>query len=171
MCHRPPLRRGGFHLLFILMARCRKANHSCSMFQGQRFRRADKLGKVRSLRKPASCVLVIPFVFSLVASQMDEPIADPSAIATYLICRCMEEVAVLLTGMADELLLGTPGTGCIPLPTISGLCPQACGKSRRLFPLVILERLCHEGPYRGIVTGSTTPGDSRAFRLSAAHPG
>ncbi len=49
---------------------------------------------------------LLPFV----ASQMDEPIADPSALATYLICRrARQEVTVLLTGDgSDELLLGYP---------------------------------------------------------------
>ena len=49
---------------------------------------------------------LLPFI----ASQMDEPIADPSAIATYLICRrAREDVTVLLTGDgSDELLLGYP---------------------------------------------------------------
>jgi asparagine synthase (glutamine-hydrolysing) len=49
---------------------------------------------------------LLPFI----ASQMDEPVADPSAIATYLICRrARKEVTVLLTGDgADELLLGYP---------------------------------------------------------------
>ena len=49
---------------------------------------------------------LLPFI----ASQMDEPIADPSAIATYLICRrARKEVTVLLTGDgSDELLLGYP---------------------------------------------------------------
>jgi asparagine synthase (glutamine-hydrolysing) len=49
---------------------------------------------------------LLPFV----ASHLDEPIADPSAIATYLICRkAREKVTVLLTGDgSDELLLGYP---------------------------------------------------------------
>jgi len=49
---------------------------------------------------------LLPFI----ASQMDEPVADPSAIATYLICRrAREDVTVLLTGDgSDELLLGYP---------------------------------------------------------------
>lgn len=49
---------------------------------------------------------LLPFI----ASQLDEPIADSSAIATYLICRrAREEVTVLLTGDgSDELLLGYP---------------------------------------------------------------
>ncbi len=52
------------------------------------------------------CGRLLPFV----ASQMDEPIADPSALATYLICRrARQEVTVLLTGDgSDELLLGYP---------------------------------------------------------------
>jgi len=49
---------------------------------------------------------ILPFI----ASHADEPIADPSAIATYLICRrARREVTVLLTGDgSDELLLGYP---------------------------------------------------------------
>jgi len=52
------------------------------------------------------CGRLLPFV----ASQMDEPIADPSALATYLICRrARQEVTVLLAGDgSDELLLGYP---------------------------------------------------------------
>jgi asparagine synthase (glutamine-hydrolysing) len=52
------------------------------------------------------CGALLPFV----ASQMDEPIADPSALATFLICRrARQEVTVLLTGDgSDELLLGYP---------------------------------------------------------------
>jgi asparagine synthase (glutamine-hydrolysing) len=49
---------------------------------------------------------LLPFI----ASHMDEPIADPAAIATYLICRrARQDVTVLLTGDgSDELLLGYP---------------------------------------------------------------
>jgi asparagine synthase (glutamine-hydrolysing) len=52
------------------------------------------------------CGRLLPFV----ASHMDEPIADPSALATYLICRrARQEVTVLLTGDgSDELFLGYP---------------------------------------------------------------
>ena len=52
------------------------------------------------------CGRLLPFV----ASRMDEPIADSSALATYLICRrARQEVAVLLTGDgADELFPGYP---------------------------------------------------------------
>ena len=50
------------------------------------------------------CGRLLPFV----VSRMDEPIADPSALATYLICRrARQEVTVLLTGDgADELFPG-----------------------------------------------------------------
>ena len=49
---------------------------------------------------------LLPFI----ASHADEPIAEPSAVATYLICRrAREEVTVLLSSDgADELLLGYP---------------------------------------------------------------
>jgi asparagine synthase (glutamine-hydrolysing) len=51
------------------------------------------------------CGRLLPFV----ASHLDEPLADPSALATYLICRrARQEVTVLLTGEgSDELLFRT----------------------------------------------------------------
>lgn len=60
----------------------------------------------RALMINARSGRLLPFI----ASHLDEPIADPSAIATYLICRwAREEVTVLLTGDgSDELLLGYP---------------------------------------------------------------
>jgi asparagine synthase (glutamine-hydrolysing) len=87
------------------------------------------------------CGGLLPFV----ASQMDEPIADPSALATYLICRrARQEVTVLLTGDgSDELLLGYPRyrlhalsqalTRLLPAPARKALC-------RLLPPRSLLER-------------------------------
>ena len=70
-------------------------------------RMARHLGSVhRSIMINPRAGRLLPFI----ASHMDEPIADPSAIATYLICRrARQEVTVLLTGDgSDELLLGYP---------------------------------------------------------------
>ena len=87
------------------------------------------------------CGRLLPFV----ASQMDEPIADASALATYLICRrARQEVTVLLTGDgSDELLLGYPRyrlhglaqvlTRVLPVPLRQALC-------RLLPPRSLLER-------------------------------
>jgi asparagine synthase (glutamine-hydrolysing) len=84
---------------------------------------------------------LLPFV----ASQMDEPIADASAIATYLICRsAREEVTVLLTGDgSDELLLGYPRYRLhAAAHTISRIMPSGLRKvaSRLSPPWSILER-------------------------------
>jgi asparagine synthase (glutamine-hydrolysing) len=76
------------------------------------------------------CGRLLPFV----ASQMDDPVADPSALATYILCRrAREEVTVLLTGDgSDELLLGYPRyrlhalshilTRMLPLPLRQAFC-------------------------------------------------
>lgn len=84
---------------------------------------------------------LLPFI----ASHMDEPIADPSALATYLICRrAREEVTVLLTGDgSDELILGYPRyrlhAAC---QVISRLFPSGLRKlgSRIFPPWSIIER-------------------------------
>lgn len=88
------------------------------------------------------CGELLPFV----ASQMDEPIADPSALATYLICRrARQEVTVLLTGDgSDELLLGYPRYRLHALAqTMGGLLPVAARQAlcRLLPPRSLLERV------------------------------
>lgn len=91
------------------------------------------------LINPRSGVL-LPFI----ASQMDEPIADPSAIATYLICRrAREEVTVLLTGDgSDELLLGYPRYRLHAASQIISRWPRALRQavSGALAPGSLLER-------------------------------
>lgn len=84
---------------------------------------------------------LLPFV----ASQMDEPIADPSALATYLICRrARQEVTVLLTGDgSDELLLGYPRYRLHVLSqALSRVLPQSLRKAlcRHLPPRSLVER-------------------------------
>ncbi|MFZ2089345.1 MAG: asparagine synthase-related protein, partial [Desulfobaccales bacterium] len=84
---------------------------------------------------------LLPFV----ASQMDEPIADPSALATYLICRrARQEVTVLLTGDgSDELLLGYPRYRLHALSqALTQLLPFSLRKSicRHLPPHSLIER-------------------------------
>jgi asparagine synthase (glutamine-hydrolysing) len=77
---------------------------------------------------------LLPFI----ASHMDEPIADPSAIATYLICRrARREVTVLLTGDgSDELLLGYPRYQLHALAQMIAGRPRILRKTiGRLFPL------------------------------------
>lgn len=56
---------------------------------------------------------------------LDEPIGDPAAINTYIICKAAREkgVKVLLSGMgADEIFLDTAGRKLLFYPCVSTSC-------------------------------------------------
>jgi asparagine synthase (glutamine-hydrolysing) len=96
---------------------------------------------------------------------MDEPVADPAAITTYLICKAAKEkLTVMLSGMGgDEIFAGYPRH-------LASLYAEQYLKIPGILRTAVLEKLIHRVPIMGPLRARASVRNAKKFVKSASLP-